>query len=502
MRIFCTLLLIFASRTFALDETLEADVRQILERARQKYGTPGIVVTLIQKGRITGTFAVGFADRENKKPMTEDTLVQAASLTKLVTAVLVARQADFQRLRLDIPANSYLPEKMRVIANDGRLSTATLTHLLSHHSGLPVSWRGIASAGDKIVPLEEYLSQNLRAAYPVGQKIIYANDAFSLAGYIVAKAEREEFGTHATRVLLKPLQMRDSTFVSPRALKGDKLAKAYGSLMAPGEKGEHNDVTAALPAGGLITSAPEFARFALMLLRGGELDGTRILQRQSVERLFQIEARPYRTARVGFGLGFGINETSTRKFVWWDGGLAGVANRMILHPASRSGVVLLSNQSDNAASSEAANAIFDKIVPPPAQRAYKPSREELSRFAGTYRFYDAVDPRLWFLRYGIDLKVEIQGDTLRYDSRLLRSGLLEPVAPGRFRFADSRIAGMEAFFDSDNFLTLDLSARRIAWYSSLPAILIYAVMVLIIGIYVLYRLLRGIIRSIKGGQTV
>lgn len=498
MRIFCTLFLLLASRIFALDEALEADIRQILERARQKYGTPGIVATLIENGRITGTVAVGFADRENKKPMTEDTLVQAASLTKLMTAVLVARQADAGRLRLDIPANSYLPEKMRLIANDGRLSTATLTHLLSHSSGLPVSWKGIASAGDKIVPLEEYLSQNLRAAYGVGQKIIYANDGFSLAGYIAAKAEREEFGAHATRVLLKPLQMDHSTFASPRMLKSDKLAKAYGSLMAPGELGAHNDVTAALPAGGLITSAPEFARFALMLLRGGELDGERILQLQTVERLFQIEARSYPKARVGFGLGFGVNETTARKFVWWDGGLAGVANRMILHPASRSGVVLLSNQSDNAASSEAADDIFDKLVPPPAWRAYKPSRDELSRFAGTYRFYDAVDPRLWFLRYGIDLKISIQGDTLRYDSRLLRSGVLEPVAPGRFRFADSRIAGVEAFFDGDNFFTLDLTARRIPWYQSLPAIGVYGVFILLFMLYLAYKLVRAIIRGFMG----
>ena len=229
----------------------------------------------------------------------------------------------------------------------------------------------------------------------------------------------------------------------------------------------------------------------------GELDGERILQRQSVERLFQIEARPYHTARVGFGLGFGINETTTRKFVWWDGGLAGVANRMILHPASRSGVVLLSNQSDNAASSEAANAIFDLLVPPAARSPYKPAASELEKHVGNYRFYNSVDPSLWFLRYGIDLSLIVDGDTLRYKSRLLKEGLLRPLAPGIFRLEESMLAGADVFFDGDTVFIGHLSAQRIPFYASAGAILLYASLMALALLYLLYRVVRSVLRKMR-----
>ncbi len=477
-------------------ERFEDKVVEILNAKRQQYGTPGMVVTVIRNGIIAGTFVSGYADRENKKPIEPDTLIPAASLTKLLTAALVVRQAEQRRLQIDRPANEYLPRAMQIVGSDGKPSAATLMQLLSHSSGLPVSWKPIASEGDALQSLESYLSQNLKAVYAPGERIIYANDAFSLAGYIAAKAERESFAEHAAKVILRPLRMETSTFAAPWTMTSAKLSRAYGSLMAPGELSAHNDVTAALPAGGLVTTAPEFARFALMLLRGGTLDGAQILTQAGVAELFTIQARPYPDSKIGFGLGFGVNENPGRKIVWWDGGLAGVANRLILHPASQSGVVLLSNQSDNAASSEAANAIFDLLVPPPAATAYKPTPEELRRFAGTYRFYDVIDPHFWFFRYFVDLHIEPQNGTLRYSSRLLRSGELVPVGPGLFRFTGSRIAGIEAFFDGNTVYMLDLTARRIPVYQSAPVQGAAFLLAAVAFVYLAYRLVRGLLRGI------
>lgn len=480
----------------AKPEPLDEKVPAILAAKQQKYGTPGMVATVIRDGKIVNTYASGYADRENQSPITADTLIPAASLTKLVTAVLVVRQAEQGRLELNKAANDYLPAPMQIAGNDGKPSRATLAQLLTHTSGLPVSWKPIASEGDPVQTLEEYLSQNLKAKFAPGERIVYANDAFSLAGYLAGRAEGERFAEHATRVLLQPLRMHASTFVSPWELKTEKLSRAYGSLMSPGALSVHNDVTAALPAGGLITTAPELARFALMLLNGGELDGALILKKESVESLFKIQARPYPESLTGFGLGFGVNETPGRVIAWWDGGLAGVANRMILHPASRSGVVLLSNQSDNAASSEAANAIFELMVPPAPAAAYTPSADELLRFSGKYRFYDLIDPRLWFLRYFIDLTIEPANGTLRYNSRFLRSGELLPLGSGRFRFVDSRLAGLEVLFDGNTVYMLELTARRIPFLSSAGMIATYALITLAAFLYLFYRLLRAGFRRI------
>ena len=463
----------------------------------QRYGTPGMVATIIRDGKIAETIAVGFADRENKRPMSADTQLPAASLTKLMTAALVMRQVEAGRLELDKPVNSYLAPSFHVRSPQGTASPATLRQLLSHSSGLPTSWKGIASKGDTPQSLEKFLSRGQKAVVAPGERIIYANDAFSLAGYVGASAEKEDFALHATRVFLQPLRMTASNFESPWKLNSPNLSKAYGGLMGGSALGMYNDLTAALPAGGLITTAPDFARFALMLLHQGRFEGVTFLQPQTVAELFRVQARPHARSPMGFGLGFAVKEEPGRTFVWWDGGLAGAAHRMILHVPTKTGVVLLSNLSENAASSEAANAIFDLLVPPAAQSTHNPAASELEKHVGNYRFYNSVDPSLWFLRYGIDLSLTVDGDTLRYKSRLLKEGLLRPLAPGIFRLDESMLAGADVFFDGDTVYIGHLSAQRIPVYASAGAIFAYAAIIALLLLYLLYRLVRSFVSRLR-----
>lgn len=456
-----------------------------------------MVATIIRDGKISETIALGFADRENKRPMSADTQLPAASLTKLMTAALVMRQVEAGRLDLDKPVNSYLAPSFHVKSPQGTASPATLRQLLSHSSGLPTSWKGIASTGGTPQSLEKFLSRGQKAVVAPGERIIYANDAFSLAGYVAASAEKEDFAHHATRVFLQPLHMTVSNFESPWKLNSPNLSKAYGGLMGGNALGMHNDLTAALPAGGLITTAPDFARFALMLLQEGRFEGVTFLQPQSVAELFRVQARPHARSPMGFGLGFAVKEESGRSFAWWDGGLAGAAHRMILHVPSKTGVVLLSNLSENAASSEAANAIFDLLVPPAAHSTYKPAASELEKQVGNYRFYNSVDPSLWFLRYGIDLSLTVDGDTLRYKSRLLKEGRLRPLAPGIFRLEESMLAGADLFFDGDTVYIGHLSAQRIPFYASAVAIFTYAAIIALLLLYLLYRVVRSFVSRLR-----
>ena len=157
----------------------------------------------------------------------------------------------------------------------------------------------------------------------------------------------------------------------------------------------------------------------------------------------------------------------------------------------------MSNLSENASSSEAANAIFDLLVPPAATPPYKPSRDDLRRHVGNYRFYNTVDPSLWFLRYGIDLNLTIDGDTLRYKSRLLKEGLLKPIGPGFFRLEASMLAGADVFFEGETVYIGHLSATRVPLYASAGAILTYAALVVLLLLYLLYRLLRAAVRRLR-----
>jgi len=463
-----------AARADAASGDLEAAVRNVIEEERARWGTPGMTVAVIRDGSLAFVLASGFADREAGTPMALDTQVPAASISKLFTTVLVMRQVEAGRLRLDEPANRAVDERYWIRDASGRPVDATLRQLLSHNAGLPVSWSGIIRKGDPVPTLEQHLAIGQRTIHAPGEHVVYANDGFTLAGFIAAQAAGEGFAQHAQRALLDPLGMKHSTWDSPWKLTGDKLAAAYGGLLGGDARTEHDDPTPNAPAGSLITTAPDLARFALMLLGGGELDGVRILQPASIAEMWRLQSKQDPTLGEGFGLGFGVREQPGRKMVWWDGSLAGAANRFALLPEHGAAAIVLSNLSDNAASSETADRILDLLVPPARTEPYVPEPAALTRVAATYRLLDLVDPAEWYLGYAVALAFDVRDGALWQKSRITKESALVPIGPDRFRMQGSMYDGADVHFDGDEVVVGFLRARRIPFWQTPAALALYA----------------------------
>jgi CubicO group peptidase (beta-lactamase class C family) len=454
-------------------------------------------VAVIHDGRVAVLIAAGFADREAGTPMALDTQVPAASVSKLFTTTLVMRDVERGRLRLDDPVNRMLDPRYWIRDAAGTPVDATLRQLLSHHAGLPVAWSGIVRAGSPVPTMEAHLAQGQRTIHAPGEHVVYANDGFTLAGFLAAQVAGEPFAQLATRDLLEPLGMTHSTWESPWTLGGGKLAAAYGGLFGGSDRTEHNDPTPNAPAGALITTAPDLARFALMLLGGGELDGVRFLQPASIAEMWRLQATERPPLHEGFGLGFGVRERPGRKMVWWDGGLAGVANRFALLPEHQAGVIVLTNLSDQAASSETADRILALLVPV-APEHYEPKSADLARVAGTYRAIDIVDPAAWFLGYAVAFTFTPRDGTLWQSSRLTKESALVPIGPDRFRMQGSMLDDAEILFDGDEVILGFVRARRIPFWQTPTALALYGGLLaigvltgLVLGIWRLARRLRG-----------
>lgn len=114
-----------------------------------------MAAAVIDQGKILFVIASGLRDREAKSLMTPETEIPAASVSKLFTAALVMRQVERGRLTLDTPVNNYVPAEFWVRDAKGNPAPSTLRQLLSHSSGLPVSWAGIALKGQMPLSLEQ-----------------------------------------------------------------------------------------------------------------------------------------------------------------------------------------------------------------------------------------------------------------------------------------------------------------------------------------------------------
>lgn len=235
-------------------------------------------------------------------PVTMDTLFDAASLTKvLATAPSVMLLIEDGKLELDAPLVRYLPE----CASGGK-DAITLRHLLTHTSGLASGlspnppWRGDAAALK--------LACEQVVTHAPGTFFRYSDINFILLGLVVQGVSGLPLNDFAQRRIFTPLGMTSTGYLPLQRFPVSRIAATqkiehtpaasatlHGDVAAPRIQGVVHDPTVRFMGGvggsaGVFTTAGDIARYARMLLNGGELDGVRILKPESVRLMSTVQS--------------------------------------------------------------------------------------------------------------------------------------------------------------------------------------------------------------------
>jgi CubicO group peptidase (beta-lactamase class C family) len=318
-----------------------------LEQAMKRYIDDELVagtVTLVaRKGKVVHFEAQGMADVDSAKPMTTDAIFRIASMTKPITSVALMMLFEEGHFQLHDPIAKWLPEfkdmKVAVPSESVPVGTPfylvpankpiTVRHVLTHTAGLANNYRGMNIASyhqqmRNIEPgenLETYIKRlaTLPLNYQPGERWEYSV-ATSVVGRLVeviAGMSLDEF-FHAR--IFTPLQMKDTYFYLPET-KVDRLTSQYkpgddenkielqdpGSVESRFVKEPHVFFSG---SGGLVSTAADYVRFQQMMLNGGELEGTRLLGRKTVEMMFSNHTGDLpiwlRGPGTGFGLGYSV----------------------------------------------------------------------------------------------------------------------------------------------------------------------------------------------------
>jgi CubicO group peptidase (beta-lactamase class C family) len=244
--------------------------------------TPGLSAVIVKNGTIVWQGAYGFRDAAMTHPVTPDTLFELASLSKTVLAVAVLQLVEQGKLALDNDVSAALPFKVRNPNFPDR--PITLRMLLGHVSGIVDNWplikahsvenadapvslsewfRGYLTSGGAWYSKEANFSRN-----PPGTAFTYSNQAAALSALAVEKASGEPFDRYWREHIFTPLGMRETSYRLAE-LDPSHIAMPqawYGRSFV--ELGHHG--FPGYPAGTLRTSAPQLARFLLMVMNGGE----------------------------------------------------------------------------------------------------------------------------------------------------------------------------------------------------------------------------------------
>lgn len=303
----------------------------------------GISALVYEHGNEAYFGAFGLADREANRPMRRDTLTQIFSMTKPITGVTLMTFYEEGRFELDDPLENYLPEykDIRLLAGekDGEpvlvnpARKPTIRDITRHTAGFTNDDAADTSAARRLFreinPLEvnntlEQMSLKLAGIplfYEPGTRWFYGPSADVQARLVEVLSGRKFADVMRERVL-DPLNMTDTQYTL-RPEQRDRITASYwrnpdGSFdRMPDETALETQLkdVALTPGGwGLSSTLDDYMRFIRMLLNGGELDGVRILQPETV-RLMASDALPAdvtdtlwlrNKGQVGFGIDFAV----------------------------------------------------------------------------------------------------------------------------------------------------------------------------------------------------
>jgi CubicO group peptidase (beta-lactamase class C family) len=299
----------------------------------------GVVAVLARNGEVAHVSEAGFADVAAGTPMTADTLVRIASMSKPVTAVAAMMLIEDGVLSLDTPVSTYIPafatarvatstsvDESYEIPTQALTREITIEHLLTHTSGigyifdyqtnLGALYIGndiYAGGGDTFAARMETLA-GMPLYFQPGERWFYSY-ASDVLGFIVAEAAGESLEAFMQARIFTPLGMENTTFFPGEARQFD-VATLYthddlGDL-TPVSRAEDLATDAPFEAGGagLFSTANDYVRFAQMLANGGQLDGARILSAESVAAMatahVQADRAPGGMNDMDMGYGYGV----------------------------------------------------------------------------------------------------------------------------------------------------------------------------------------------------
>ncbi len=278
--------------TMSAQPNLDAQLRAAIERK----DVPGVVVIAGDRNGVIYQGAFGMAESGAGRAMALDAIFRIASMTKAVTSVAAVQLIEEGKLALDDRADKYLPELANPPVFESfdaatgayklrpAKSPITVRQLFTHTSGLGSGFTSPVLVKFKPRAGETYPAGPL--LFDPGTDWTYGTSTDQL-GRIVEKLSGQDLETYFRERIFGPLGMNDTSYNVP-AGKHARLVNLHrrgadgtGPLTEQ-PRTPPNPATRFTGGGGLYSTAGDYLRFLRMLLNHGELDGARVLKRESV----------------------------------------------------------------------------------------------------------------------------------------------------------------------------------------------------------------------------
>lgn len=298
---------------------LEKKVLELMDKGM----IPGLSLAVIREGKLFWYHGFGVKNIKTGQPVSNDTIFEAASISKLVFTYAVFKLVEQGKLDLDTPLMNYVTDEyiekefLKGKIEDQRLRKITPRIVLCHSSGFP-NWR----------------RRKLEITFDPGTKYSYSGEGYVFLQRIVEKITGKELNDFMTEMVFKPLGMKDSSYVwqdkyEQKAASGHTM-KDVNSISKPNRS---------IAAASLLTTAHDLAILVAAILNDQGL------KKETITLMLKPAIKTEKSDQVLWGLGPGLVKTNCGDafFQWGDNG--DFKGFCIAFKKQKAGLVYLSNSS-------------------------------------------------------------------------------------------------------------------------------------------------------------
>jgi CubicO group peptidase (beta-lactamase class C family) len=291
---------------------------------------PGLSLAIIDNGAVVWNRGYGVKNAATKDPVTDETVFEAASLSKPVFAYAALKLVDAGKLDLDKPLSQYLDKPY--IDGDERLNLITARRVLTHTAGFP-NWRTRGQA--------------LKIVFPPGERFSYSGEGFVYLQKVVERLTAQPLDDFVRKTVFEPLGMTGSSYVW---LPAYETLKATGHDAA-GVARERRKPTEANAASTLQTTALDYAKFVIAVMNGtGLKDETskamlspQIRVDEGCSNCVNKPPTGKLSPVISWGFGVGLQQTKDGLSFWHWGDNGDVHCYVLAYPQQKRGMIVFTN---------------------------------------------------------------------------------------------------------------------------------------------------------------
>jgi CubicO group peptidase (beta-lactamase class C family) len=336
-----------SSKTQPNAQDLDQYIAQLYKAFYPDAVAPGVAVVVVKDSRVILSKGFGYADVEAKRPVSPQTVFYIASSAKPFFALTATLLDHKNQIDLDAPLSSYLPDAK--LQSPLSAENIKLRNLLTHSHGIaegPVDFRmGLTGQGTRS-ELIALLSEHARAKS--GNEFEYSNRGYQIASLALESKLNKSWKELVQSTVLDPLGMKNTNTYLSR-MKTDQLATPYHTGSGDYLRLYYGKADANMhAAGGIVTTAEDTAKWLLVNINNGKLDGRQVFPSAVVAETHRLQVEqdtPFSwVRRYGYGLGWNIGSYEGETLIHHHGGFSAFYSHVSFMPKHRLGVAVFTNE--------------------------------------------------------------------------------------------------------------------------------------------------------------